>query len=313
MIRTNMSESPSVSIVLTTYYRNEPLVRALEKCTTQTYTDVETIVVDDSGCSYAEPIVSDYEDAQYVPHEENKGQIAAWHTGYEVASGDYIQFHDDDDWIDTSKIEKQVKRLEHIPNAGVAFCSLYDLRAGSVNPVEPEYGRETDMLKLSLANEGYPCVTTSMLIESTVLEDVFPLKLYPAGTDMPLQIELASRTNFEFVDEFLMYRGYSMDAQGRSVEAGRNHLQIIEDYSELYERYDDELKRSVIASRYEMMGRASLDDHIWSRDAIRYLFLANYYRRTLDPKTLQLFLGSMLGQPGITLGGWLKSAIRSVT
>lgn len=290
-------------MIITTYYRDEALRRAIENVLEQTYEKMEMIVVDDSGESYAEEVVSEFDSVKYIPHKENQGQIEAWHTGYSQAKGEFIQLHDDDDWIDPSKIKQQVKELTQ-KDSDVVFSNIME---NGECVISPEYDLNGDFLKQILAHNSYPCQTTSMLIRSSILEEIFPLKYYPGGTDIVLQIELYHRANFCHLDRVLTYRDTTGDSQGGSVEAYKSHLKMIDDYGRLYDSYSDEFELRVRAERWRKLGHAYLRDEIWSFSAILSFSKALFIHPGINWYYLQLLVASILGKFGFYIGSRIKS------
>lgn len=89
----------------------------------QTYPDLEIIVVDDESTDGSYEIACRYEPKGIkVIRQKNAGAAAARNTGLSVATGDYIQFLDADDFLSVDKIEKQVTALEAQKNK-VAVCN----------------------------------------------------------------------------------------------------------------------------------------------------------------------------------------------
>lgn len=294
-----------VSVIITTYYRDEPLRRAIENVLDQTYDPIEIIVVDDSGESYAEELVSEFESVEYVPHEENQGQIEAWHTGFAQAKGEFIQLHDDDDWIDSSKIEYQINEF-YQEDVDIVFSNI---KENNEKIISPEYDMCGSFLKQVLSHNSYPCQTTSMLIRSNILEDVFPLTYYPGGTDIVLQIELSQQANFHHLDEVLIYRDTTGESQGGSVDAYKSHLQLIDDYSGLYDKYPEEFELRVRAGRWRKLGHAHLRDHVWSFSAISSFSRAFHIHPGVSGEYLELLIASIFGKPGFFMGSLVKSVI----
>jgi len=300
-----MPSDSLVSVIITTYYRDEPLYRAIENVLGQTYDPIEIIVVDDSGESYAEELVSKFQSVEYVSHEENRGQIEAWHTGFAQAKGEFIQLHDDDDWIDPSKIEQQIKELSR-EDVDIVFSNI---KENGERIITPDYDMDDDFLKQILSHNSYPCQTTSMLIRSNVLENVFPLTYYPGGTDIVLQIELSQQANFHHLDETLTYRDTTGESQGASVDAYKSHLQLIDDYGELYAGYPEEFELRVRADRWRKLGHAYLRNHIWSFSAIWSFSRAFHIQPGVSGEYLELLIASIFGKPGFTMGRLVKSVI----
>ncbi len=102
-----------VSAVITTHKRSPDIVeRAVKSVVSQTYTNIELLVVDDSPRDYelrdaVKQMVASYPRTTYIAHEKTVGACAARNTGLSTAKGKYIAFLDDDEWF-PEKIEKQL-------------------------------------------------------------------------------------------------------------------------------------------------------------------------------------------------------------
>lgn len=116
-----------ISIIIPTYGRSEYLVRALNSVRSQTYKNLDIIVVDDNGKNSKQQIevseriklLSDSR-VRYLVHESNMNGSAARNTGIENAKGEYICFLDDDDEFAIDKIEKQHDILKNLDSDWVA-------------------------------------------------------------------------------------------------------------------------------------------------------------------------------------------------
>ena len=157
----NKEEGSSlVSIVMPTYKGVGTIKAALEGVRHQTYAPIELIVVDDNGRGTAEQaetekIVRSYEDViavRYIAHEENRNGSAARNTGMRAASGTYIAFLDDDDYMLPDKIGRQVETFASLsPEVGLVACSGFVVdREGYGKPLVCADG---DMLFLMLTGQ----------------------------------------------------------------------------------------------------------------------------------------------------------------
>lgn len=89
----------------------------------QTYAYKEIIIIDDSSTDDSYTIAKSFEgNGIKVLHQKNAGAAVARNTGLSVATGDYIQFMDADDYLSPDKIEKQVEALQQNPGC-VAVCN----------------------------------------------------------------------------------------------------------------------------------------------------------------------------------------------
>jgi glycosyltransferase involved in cell wall biosynthesis len=196
-----------VSVIITTYYRNDQLSECIESVLSQSYDNIEIIVVDDSGEEHAKHIVNKY-NINYVPKNENEGQIAAWNTGVSYSTGSLIQFLDDDDRLSPEKIRKQVRKFKSDKQIGLVYCGLKWESGGKATPDESLRGHVlSDVLKLDTS----PCTTSTMLIRRRFIERIHPIPEYPASTDDVLKIDIAPYTKFGFIDECLLIRGQNED------------------------------------------------------------------------------------------------------
>lgn len=96
-----MNDNPVVSIIVRTYNRPERLRECLQCIHKQDYRPLEVIVVNDAGEDVETVIHDELDDIayKYIAHRINLGRTAGLNTGVEAASGDYINFVDDDDGV----------------------------------------------------------------------------------------------------------------------------------------------------------------------------------------------------------------------
>lgn len=108
----------TVSIIIPTYGRSEYLPRAVKSVLSQTYKDLEVIIVNDNIPGSEEDLATTeviksfmiYDDR--IKHIHTKGKTgggAARNFGLKKCTGDYIAFLDDDDRYLPDKIEKQLE------------------------------------------------------------------------------------------------------------------------------------------------------------------------------------------------------------
>jgi glycosyltransferase involved in cell wall biosynthesis len=107
---------PLVTAIIPTYNRKEYLENAIQSVANQSYSNIEILVIDDGSYSnYAQSICDKFSNCYYL-YKENGGLSSARNYGINLAKGEYIAFLDDDDFWESSKIEKQVKVLLENPS-----------------------------------------------------------------------------------------------------------------------------------------------------------------------------------------------------
>ncbi|MHA0857022.1 glycosyltransferase family 2 protein [Paenibacillus sp. CMAA1364] len=87
---------------------NDPYIpQAVESALTQTYHNIEIIVVDDGSMQYA-PLLKPYLSHIYYLGKSNGGTASALNHGIRNASGDYIVWLSSDDMLYPNKIKEQL-------------------------------------------------------------------------------------------------------------------------------------------------------------------------------------------------------------
>jgi glycosyltransferase involved in cell wall biosynthesis len=288
----------TVSIVIPTYFRNDLLREAVESALAQEYQPVEVIVVDDSAEEHARPVAEEYADeVTYVPLEENVGENPARDAALDVASGEYVQFLDDDDLLRPDKLAKQVPLLDE--ECGVCYSGLTYHESGEQVLPDPEV--RGDVLEEALKFELWPpCFTSTLLVERALIEEVRPLRHHGAG-DTTILIGLAQRTEFTFVDEPLVRKRIEVDSLGFSLENVANKRTLLEEFADVYARYP-ECRAAARTHVYSQEGHVRLfgGDRIWSPRASLAFAKATYHAPSDRDRHLATCLGSLAGRPGIT-------------
>jgi len=97
-----------VSIIIPIYNQQEYLHKCINSVLSQTYSDLEIILVDDGSIDGSGAMCDTFTSADSrisVIHQENKGLSGARNSGLQIASGKYIFFLDADDYLDVNCIE----------------------------------------------------------------------------------------------------------------------------------------------------------------------------------------------------------------
>jgi len=97
-----------ISVIVPVYKVEDYLSRCVDSILSQTYTNIEIILVDDGSPDRCGEICDRY--AQHDPrvrviHKENGGLSDARNAGIEIAKGQYISFIDSDDWVHPEFLE----------------------------------------------------------------------------------------------------------------------------------------------------------------------------------------------------------------
>ena len=141
------------SVIITSYKRPVEIVeRAVESVLTQTYTDLEVLIVDDNidhspESEQLSKAFSERERVRYIKQDGNKGACAARNLGIRKAKGEFIGFLDDDDTWEKDKLEVQLARFEGTDEkVGMVYC-LGDVIVCTTNPPTVEEYYTTKLYK----------------------------------------------------------------------------------------------------------------------------------------------------------------------
>lgn len=104
-------DRPLVSVVIPAFNAERFVGEALESVLRQTYSTIETIVVDDGSTDGTSDVVSGYGDQVRLVRQSNGGVSSARNHGIASARGELIAFLDADDLWLPQKVAAQVDRM----------------------------------------------------------------------------------------------------------------------------------------------------------------------------------------------------------
>lgn len=114
--------NPLVSILIPTYNRPDYFEQALKSALSQTYTNIEVVVSDNSETNATELVVQKYQAMpggariRYVRNAQNIGPIANQQQALNLANGEFINYLMDDDLFHPQKIEKMMAYMLQYPD-----------------------------------------------------------------------------------------------------------------------------------------------------------------------------------------------------
>ena len=210
-----------VSVIIPVYNRANTIARAINSVLTQTYRDIEIIVIDDCSSDNTRQIILDtYGDNSRVSYhclDTNSGACIARNKGVEMAQGEFIAFLDSDDAFLPDKIEKQIK-LIHEQNADLCATDYIRYRKdGSEELVQTKPGSRKEIY-----NELLYCnfITTGTLMgHRKCFVDVPFDETLPRYQDWDLVLRLCQKYSFCFIQENTLLQYY----QPVSITASTNH------------------------------------------------------------------------------------------
>lgn len=124
--------SPRVTILMGVYNGQETIKAAVGSLLSQSFTDIEVLVVNDGSTDKTGQLLEEIRDPRVIilTNAENIGLTRSLNRGLHIATGEFIARLDADDIAYPERIEKQLAWMESNPQAGV--CGTYAEVQGEV-------------------------------------------------------------------------------------------------------------------------------------------------------------------------------------
>lgn len=215
-----------VSIVIATYNRAKYIKKAVESVLSQTYQNIEIIIVDDGSTDKTPEIISEFskKDPRIVilTNKTNLGFVRTLNKGIQRAQGKYIARLDDDDfWCDSKKLEKQVEFLEIHPDyalVGGGMIKIDEKNREIARYLFPE--KDEDIRKSILVENLF--VHSTVLFRKYIWEKIGGYdKEFDGLEDKDLWLKIGRLKKFyNFQEFFVCYLGHQYNNPGY---AARNY------------------------------------------------------------------------------------------
>jgi glycosyltransferase involved in cell wall biosynthesis len=168
--------SPRVTFGVATYERDAYLHEAVASCLSQTYDDLEVLVVLDGGRNpRVEEVLAAFDDPRLrlVRHESNRGIAEAYNTIVREARGELVAMLGDDDVAAPDRIARQLEVFDRHPDTGVAHGAATIVDADGVQRgTWPSRDRAPHELLRHLVREHNTLVDPTRMVHRRVYEAV---------------------------------------------------------------------------------------------------------------------------------------------
>lgn len=102
-----------ISIIIPAYNAENDIEECIDSAFAQTYQDIEVICIDNNSKDNTLLVLHDLKTKKYpnliIDKEKKQGASAARNKGLKIAQGEWIQFLDADDLLETTKLETQIQ------------------------------------------------------------------------------------------------------------------------------------------------------------------------------------------------------------
>ncbi len=261
-----MDDKKLVSVVIPAYNAENSIRECLNAAMSQTYKNIEIIVIDDGSkdnTAYVSSCFMAKDDRINVIRQENCGPSVARNVGIAAAHGDYIVFWDADDYPEDDLIESYVRAYDNWRDKEVSFvlCGMFfDNRFNS---------RIKDKVSILESSWGYIEGENCLMIRSTaaVLSylklfnfvtnkcyDLKKIKEYGITFDDKIRIAEDLKFNLDYLEKCNGCYGMINRALYHYVKRTGDNLSIsyhrgdLEDTKEIYSRFVEWERRQMHAT-----------------------------------------------------------------
>ena len=131
-----------ISVIIPVYNVRDYLVTCLESVSSQSYQELEVLLVDDCSTDDSVSVIQSFIDNYNGPiqfrllrHEKNYGLSAARNTGLNAMTGDFVGFIDSDDYIKPDMYARLLEAMQSSMEVGIVSCRFDTDTDGVLTPV----------------------------------------------------------------------------------------------------------------------------------------------------------------------------------
>jgi glycosyltransferase involved in cell wall biosynthesis len=234
-LRSAMTATPTISIILPTYNRLEFLPSAIESVFAQRLTDWELIIADDGSEAETRTYLRGLEDPPrvrvlYLSHTGRPAVVR--NAALREAHGEYVAFLDSDDIWPPMKLEAQIASLRRHPTRKWSYTrfGLVDSAGNPTGSTHPRGGPAPAGWILEKLLKGETVVTlSSVVVVRQLLEQLGPFdEQLLMCEDDELYFRLAAESEIDAIDETLTLKRRHRQHFGDDVTAWRDRRRVFE-------------------------------------------------------------------------------------
>lgn len=210
---------PLVSVITPCYNSEGYIGRYLDCLLSQTYHNIQLIIVNDGSSDHTEEIIKNYEDKlkQHgieltYQYQTNKGLGGAINTGLKLIKGEYFTWCDSDNLLTDDYFEENIRYFLVHPEAMIVRCDGYNVLDSDVTKslslmsdgIKNKYETKLFMNCLTCRNFYFGCT----MLRTSAFDGINPdREIYPSREGQNWQIMLPMFYQYEahFIDKPMFY------------------------------------------------------------------------------------------------------------
>lgn len=265
-----MEQNPLISVIVPVYNVAAWLPRCVDSVLTQTYQNLEILLIDDGSTDASGEICDAYAEKDpriRVIHKKNGGLSSARNAGLDVSNGQYLGFVDSDDWIEPEMYAEMLALM--VRNEAQLVCAgRYD--------VDGDTGKKT----IGLCPKRQECITGEELAgriflwdhcDSSACDKLYRRELfdgirYPEGKtceDVPVTYRLALKAHRAVLCDKPLYNYFhrsgsiskGAEISGKTFHYSQHTAGILEDIRKNYPNIAPQAEFLRVHSLYHILLR----------------------------------------------------------
>lgn len=222
---------PLISVVIPAYNTRETIAEAIDSVLTQSYNNLEIIVVDDgSPDDVATHVEQKYGSKVQLIRQQNVGLAGARNTGIQAAKGEYVAFLDSDDaWL-PNKLAEQVKQISKHPDGTVFYSNCYFWENGKrTKQWIDTHNQGNDLITRQLIRREIMIPVLTTVVKKSALMEVghFNQKLREVEDyDLWLRLAIQGATFYGLTKPLALYRINPQGLSSNTLKMAQTQLQV---------------------------------------------------------------------------------------
>jgi glycosyltransferase involved in cell wall biosynthesis len=162
-------EYPAVSIIVPVYNGAETITETLESIRSQTYKNLEVMVIDDGSTDRTAEVARRFCDVFSYIYQPNSGQSSTLNRGWLMSRGRYLSYLSADDILYPNAVDKLVKHLEENPSLSVIYpdYNLIDANSRVMRRINAPDFNARDLVEKIIVQPGPAAFFRREVFEST--------------------------------------------------------------------------------------------------------------------------------------------------
>lgn len=184
--------NPLVSIVIPVYNRENYIKDAIDSSLSQTYENIEIIVVDNCSTDHSWEVIGSYKNDKLraFRNETNLGPVLNWRRGIELSRGEFVKLLFSDDQISDNFVEECVKKFDN--ETAFVLSPEQRLIDGEISPQrnyeKDRYSKKEYFRSLySHFSKDFPVSPGAALFRKKDIEEAFVMEIPTMGELDPMK------------------------------------------------------------------------------------------------------------------------------